>query len=166
MHNATYTELRQRLESTRAVVEDSLDQLGQLAADSDVSTAGACDKPASVWTDGLVCPSWCSVTHRASDGGPDRVHYNFPAEVPLMLPDANVWRFDDGTVVEQPVLQVSTAQHVREVEPRVQVEPDITRADLPQLQLTLAEAAALGRALLDAVAQSGVEGDATSARPA
>ncbi|MCP2234732.1 hypothetical protein LY41_000539 [Prauserella halophila] len=79
--------------------------------------------------------------------------------MPLTLATPNVWHVDDRTIAEQPVLQVALTQHVREVEPRVDVGPDVIRADLPSLNLTLAETAALGRALLAEVERAGREGD-------
>lgn len=88
------------------------------------------------------CPAWCNIPelHRDGDHYDDRSHMNLGSHVPLSL--ARV--VDD----ERPTLDVSMAQHYREVEPRVWVGRDGGRDGT---HLTLDEAREMALRVLELV---------------
>jgi hypothetical protein len=96
------------------------------------------------------CPPWCGSPHRDGDHPDDRVHRSeWDKVIPLTLSKSvrlpHEYGFDDP--VE---LLVWTEQQYREAEARVQVVQEPTPGSRP-IDLTLAEARKLGRALLRAV---------------
>jgi hypothetical protein len=98
------------------------------------------------------CPAWCIGGHGDTDGPVERFHLSrWDRRVTLELHSPDVVRHDGETVCEPAELSVVLRQPYRESEPTVNVAPEMIRADLPDLDLTLVEARKLGRALLRAV---------------
>ncbi|MEU6641264.1 hypothetical protein ABZ863_01800 [Saccharomonospora sp. NPDC046836] len=104
------------------------------------------------WQSG-PCPPWCVALHRVQDHPDDRSCWSgWAAHLMLSMYPVHEVRHEGcpEPLRHEPEVAVFLRRRYRESEPRVIVEPEVIRPDLPPLQLTVAEAQQLGAALIEA----------------
>jgi len=98
-----------------------------------------------------VCPSWCPGGHNPEDYPEDRRHWSATAEVGVTC--YRPWQGDNNELVLA-CLFLGLRQAVGARYPKVELIDENLRGGCYQLQLTLDEAAAVARTLLELVEQA------------